>query len=154
MKWKKKVVYLNTLLARGYLQKLMPVKDWCWERLKAGGKGDDRGWGGWMASPIQQTWVWASSGSWWWTGKPDMLQSMGSQRVRQDWATELNWMPVMLIHLRSIMCWESIQSWTLFRSLRVVSPYIHSFPPLLSIPETLLWSSVERGSEVFPSSLF
>ena len=37
------------------------------------------------------TWVWASSGSWWWTGKPDMLQSMGSQRVRHDWTTELNW---------------------------------------------------------------
>ena len=45
----------------------------------------------WMASPTQWTWVWASSGSWWWTGKPGMLQSMGSQRVRHDWATELNW---------------------------------------------------------------
>ena len=46
---------------------------------------------GWMASPTQWPWVWASSGSWWWTGKPDVLQSMGSQRVRHDWATELNW---------------------------------------------------------------
>ena len=64
---------------------------WCWERLKAGGEGDDRGWVGWMASPKQWTWVWASSGSWWWTGKPGMLQSMGSQRVRHSWATELNW---------------------------------------------------------------
>ena len=50
-----------------------------------------RGWDGWMASPIQRTWVWASSGSWWWTGKPRMLQSMGLQRVRHDWATELTW---------------------------------------------------------------
>ena len=45
---------------------------WCWERLKAGGEGDDRGWEGWMASPTWWTWVWASSGSWWWTGKPGM----------------------------------------------------------------------------------
>ena len=47
-------------------------------------------WDGWMASSTQWTWVWVSSGSWWWTGRPSMLQSMGSQRVRQDWA-ELNW---------------------------------------------------------------
>ena len=62
------------------------------ERLKAGGEGDDRGWDGWMASPTQWTWVWASSRSWWWTGRPGVLQSMGSQRVGHDWATELNWM--------------------------------------------------------------
>ena len=64
---------------------------WCWERLEAGGEGDDRGWGGWMASPTQWTWVWASSRSWWRTGKPGMLQSKGSQRVGHNWATELNW---------------------------------------------------------------
>ena len=64
---------------------------WCWERLKAGGEGDNRGWDGWMASPTLWTWVWASSGSWWWTGKPGVLQSMGSQRGRHDWATEVNW---------------------------------------------------------------
>ena len=51
-----------------------------WERLKAGGEGDDKGRDGWMASPAQCTWVWASSGSWWWTGKPDVLQSMGSPK--------------------------------------------------------------------------
>ena len=66
-------------------------RPWCWERLKAGGEGDDRGWDGWMASPTRWTWVWANSGSWWWTGKPDVLQSMGLQRVGHDWATELNW---------------------------------------------------------------
>ena len=62
----------------------------CWGRLKIG-EGDDRGWDGWMASPTQWTWIWASSGSWWWTGKPGVLQSMGSQRVRHDCVTELNW---------------------------------------------------------------
>ena len=61
---------------------------WCWERLRAG-EGDNRGWDGWMASPTQWTWVWASSGSWWWTRKLGMLQSMGSQRV--DMTELLNW---------------------------------------------------------------
>ena len=58
-------------------------------RLKAGGGWDDRGWGCWMASPIWWTWVWAGSGSWWWTRKPGVLQSLGVQR--HNWATELNW---------------------------------------------------------------
>ena len=66
-------------------------KDWCWERLRAGEEGDDRGWDGWMASLTQWTWVWVNSGSWWWTGRPGVLQSTGSQRVGHDWATELNW---------------------------------------------------------------
>ena len=66
-------------------------RPWCWERLKARGEGDDRGWDGWMASPTWWTWVWASSGSRWWTGKPSVLQSMGLQRVRHDWAAKLNW---------------------------------------------------------------
>ena len=64
-------------------------KPWGWERLKAGGEGDDRGWDGWMASPTQWTWVWASSRSWWWIGKPDVLQSKKSQRVGHYWVTEL-----------------------------------------------------------------
>ena len=66
-------------------------RPWCWERLKTGGKGDDRGWGGWMASPTWWSWVWASYGSWWRTEKPDVLQSMMSQKVRHNWITELNW---------------------------------------------------------------
>ena len=54
-------------------------------KMKAGGEGDDRSGDGWMATLIQWTWVWVSSRSWWWTGKPGVLQSMGSQRVRHDW---------------------------------------------------------------------
>ena len=57
------------------------------ERFKAGGEGDDRGWDGWMASPTRWAWVWASSASWWWTGKPGVLLSMGLQRVGHDWVT-------------------------------------------------------------------
>ena len=64
----------------------------CWERLKARGEGDDRGWDGWMASPTRWTWVWVNSGSWWWTGKPGVLQSMGLQRVGHNWVIELNWL--------------------------------------------------------------
>ena len=63
----------------------------CWERLKVVGEGGDRGWYSCVASLTQWSWVWASSGSWWWTGKPGELQSMGLQRVGNDWATELNW---------------------------------------------------------------
>ena len=66
-------------------------RPWCWERLKVGVEGDVRGWDGWMATPIQWTWVWVGSGSWWWAGKPGMLQSTGLQRVGHNWATELNW---------------------------------------------------------------
>ena len=62
-------------------------RPWCWERLRAGEEGD-RGWDGWMAPLTERIWVWANSGRWWRTGKPGVLQSMGSQRVRHDWATE------------------------------------------------------------------
>ena len=64
---------------------------WCWEGLGAGGEGDDRGWDGWMASRTQWKWVWVNSGRWWWTGRPDVLRFMGSQRVGHDWATERSW---------------------------------------------------------------
>ena len=57
----------------------------------AGGEGDDRGWDGWMSSPTRWTWVCVSSRSWWWRGKPGVVQSMGSQRVGHNWETELNW---------------------------------------------------------------
>ena len=80
-------------------------RPWCRERLKAGGEGDDRGWDGWMASLTQWTWVWVNSKSWWWTGRPGVLKSMGSQRVGHDWATELNW--GMFIFFLPIGLWAS-----------------------------------------------
>ena len=66
-------------------------RPWCWERLKGGGGGDDRGRDCWMPSPPHWTWIWVSSRSWWWMGKPGVLQSMGSQRAGHNWATKLNW---------------------------------------------------------------
>ena len=66
-------------------------RPWCWEKLRAGGKGDNRGWDGWMASPTRWRWVWVNSRNWWWTGRPSVLQSVGSQsRTWLNW-TELNW---------------------------------------------------------------
>ena len=82
-----KLQYLDHLMRRADLfEKTLMLG-----RLRARGKRDDRGWGGWMASLTQWTWVWVNSGSWWWTGRPGMLQFMGSQRVSHEWATELNW---------------------------------------------------------------
>ena len=89
--------------------------------------GDARGWDGWMASLTLWTWVCVSSGSWWWTGKPGVLQSMESQRVRHDWATELNWIHwkdrrwswssntlatwcVELTHWKRPWCWERLKA--------------------------------------------
>ena len=72
-------------------------RPWCWERLKAGEEGDDGGWDGWMASLTQWSWVWVDSWSWWWTERLGMLQFMGLQRVRHDWATELN----LISHLKA-----------------------------------------------------
>ena len=69
-------------------------------KLEGGRRGDNRGWDSWMASPTQWTWVWASSGRWWSTRKPGVLQSVGLQRVRYDWETEQQqvemWMHVVV----------------------------------------------------------
>ena len=60
-------------------------------KIEGGRRRGGQRWDGCLASPTRWTWVWVNSGSWWWTGNPGMLKSMGSQRVRYDWATELNW---------------------------------------------------------------
>ena len=79
-----------------YFGHLMRRADSLEKTLILGGIGGRRrrGWGGWdvwMASRTWRTWVWVNSGSWWWTGRPGVLRFMGSQRVRHDWVTELNW---------------------------------------------------------------
>ena len=99
--WQKPLQYCKVIslqLIKINEKKKKKKKNWllekdpeCWERLKAGGEGEDRGRDGWMASLTRWTWVWAISRRWWWTGKPGVLQSIGFQRVRHDWETELNW---------------------------------------------------------------
>ena len=99
-------------------------KDWCWEELRAGGEGGDRGWDDWIASPTPWTWVWVNSGSWWWTGKT-VLGFTGSQRVGHDWESELNWtewssgFPYFLQYKselgnKELMIWAKVSSWSLF----------------------------------------
>ena len=84
------------------------------EGLGARGEGDDRGWDGWMASLTQWTWVWVNSRSWWWTGRPGMLRFSGSQRVKHDWGTELNW----TVSTWKIKCTKG----PLFSSMQVLFP--------------------------------
>ena len=89
---KLKLQYFGHLMQRGdSFEKMTHFLMLGRRRLRAGGEGDDRGWNGWMASPTQWTWVWMDSGSWWWTGRPGVLQFTGLQRVGHNWATELNW---------------------------------------------------------------
>ena len=96
--------------------------------MNAGGEGDDRGWDGWMASPTQWTWVWVNSGSWWWTGWPGVQRSMGSQRVRQDWATELNWIQLSSLVTVCILFGNHILSFFLFLIIFFLSiQWIHSY---------------------------
>ena len=78
-------------------------RPWCWEELGAGGEEDNRGWDGWMASPVRWTWVWVNPGSWWWTRRPGVLRFVESQRVVHDWATELNW-----TELWSTVVWKEL----------------------------------------------
>ena len=93
------------------------VKNWLIGKdpkiLKAGGEGEDRD--GWMASPTQWTWVWVSSGSWWWTGRPGVLQSMGSQRIGHDWATELDWTDATICRIDKLSLNPSNRMWIKWR---------------------------------------
>ena len=80
-------------------------RPWCWERLKAGGEGDDRGWDGWTASRTQWTWVCVNSGRWWWTRRPGVAVVHGVTRVGHDWATELNWsIPISFCFVNKFIC--------------------------------------------------
>ena len=106
---------------------------WCWERLRAGGEGVNRGRNGWMTSLTQWTWVWINSRSWWWTGRPGVLQSMGSQRVGHNWETELNW--AECIHLRYTCRFHGNFPHNQMRSRRQFTPVI-SYTPRSSYPPT------------------
>ena len=114
-------------------------RPWCWERLKAGGEGDNREWDGWMASLTRGTWVWVSSGNWWFTGKPGMLNDVAKSQSRlSDW-TELNWSPVQqgtLLgpgprHLRWWQCWAQPHGWI---------HHLVQFSAVLGHPLWIIWT--------------
>ena len=80
-------------------------RPWCWERLRAEGEGDDRGWDGWMASPTRWTWVWVDSGNWWWTGGLACCGSWG--RKESDTTERLNWTQLFF----TVKWWQMILSY-------------------------------------------
>ena len=108
-------------------------RPWCWERFRAGGDGDDRGWDGWMASLTQCTWVWVNSRSWWWTGRPGVLRFIGSQRVGHNWETELNWKEYLLSNWSYLL-----EGWPRDRSLHfMIISHITIFSTwYVSLPKT------------------
>ena len=93
-------------------------RPWCWEELKARGEGGDRGWDGWMASLTQWTWVWASSGRQWRTGKPGVLQSMGWQIVGHNLVTEQQGGTYETVICKSpwLFCWGWSSEHTLIKT--------------------------------------
>ena len=127
--------------------------DW-WREVK--GTAD-----GWMASPTWWTWVWVGSRSWWWTGRPDVLQPMGSQKVWHDWVTELNWMQSQPQRWQLLPGYEQTQvsadtllgaslAWSFLRihdlgpiSLGELSPHLRpkQYPNRLLLPQALPSSS-------------
>ena len=128
-------------------------KPWWWESLMAGWEGDDRGWNAWMASPTQWVWVSVNSGSWWWTGRPDVLQSIVSQRVGHDWVTELNcallsrFSHVQLFEILLAIAHQTLCSWNFLGKntgvvccalLQGIFPIQWSNPHLLGL---LLWQA-------------
>ena len=103
---KLKLQYFGHLMQRAdSLEKTLML-----ERLRAGGEGDDRGWDGWMASPTQWTWVWVSSGRWWRTWKSVLLQSTGSQRVREDFGTKQQQCALPKVCYSQYSNWDSVVS--------------------------------------------
>ena len=127
-------------------------RSWCWEGLGAGGGGDDRGRDGWMASPTLWAWVWVNSGSWWWTGRPSVLQFVGSQRVGHNSVTELNWTELnvfctALIFILSIIL-ES--KWTMASTYNAIALYLSQrmlVSPYNSLYTWSLFCSLEPGQK-------
>ena len=103
-------------------------------KMKAGGEGDDRGWDGWMASLTQWTWLWVKSGSFWWTGRPGVLHSMGSQRVRQDWMTELNWTELNSLYTQTHTHHTSQYSWIQKDKVHALCSSSTQHPPITLEP--------------------
>ena len=141
--WKGEYWSSNTF-ATWCFKELTPWKrPWCWERLKAGGEGDNRGWDGWMASPTQWTWVWVNSRSWWWTVRPGVLQSMGWQKVGHGWTTARDQAHVSCIARWILNNWTTLKSHPLLIFVLNVGIGLH--PCVLSVSAFALCSGWPTG---------
>ena len=129
-----------TILATWCEEPIHWKRPWCWQRLRTGGGGNNRGWDNWMASLTQWTWVWASSGRWWRTGKPGILQSMGSKRVGHDGVTEQQLESLILLNfpLKIRAC-----TWHIKAS---------SFSSLLQYPYFFMRYLIELNAPLYVSS--
>ena len=138
-----RTVILMLKLNLQYFSHLMQIADslkkspWCWERLRAEGEEGLRGWDGWMASPVQWTWTWANFRRWCGTGRPGVLQSMGSQTVGHDWATEQQ-CPCG-DKCAQFSCVDTLTFWKIDKPLSKVAVQI-SFPPacFFTFPSTFV----------------
>ena len=124
----------SNTLATGCKESTHWKRSWCWERLRAR-EGHNRGQDGWMPSPTQWTWVWASSGRWWGTGKPGMLQSTGLQIIGHDSA---EWQQSIVYMCQSKLSNSSHPTFPL--GVILFDLYIYVFIPALHIsPSTLFF---------------
>ena len=149
--WKDWCWSWNSNILATWCEELTQLKRlWCWEKLRARGEGDDRGWDGWMASPTRWTWVWVDSGSWWWTGRPGVLWFMRSQRVGHDWATELNWTEESLMTRESVhaLMWSDATPCTQFDYWKIYVKILRE-----NISRWQLWGS-GTISIIFPLSFY
>ena len=109
--------------------------------MKVGREGEDIGWDGCMASPIQWAWVWVNYRSWWWTGRPGVLQSIGSQRVGHDWVTELNWTELLTCIIINNHTFSSVQFSSVTQACPTLCDPMNRSTPGLPVHHQLLEST-------------
>ena len=112
-------------------------RPWCWERWRAGGEGDDRGWDGWMASPTQWTWVWGDSGKWWRTEKPGVLQSMRLQRVGHDLATQQQQQQIICLKWKHVHWFSGSSKFPDINSAHLCVHFLCKTPRTFSINQAI-----------------
>ena len=117
-------------------------RPWCWKRLKTGGEGDDRGWDGSIASLSRWPWVWVSSRSWWWTGRPVMLQYMGLQRVGHKWVTT----ELIFVAVLSIFCYVWYFYWNTGNLVKLPFCFIYPTFPFAEDEAPILWAPYVKSS--------
>ena len=127
-------------------------RPWCWGKLRGGGEGGDKGWDGWMVSQTQWTWVWGGSASWWWTGKHVALQSMESQRVEHDWATEQHSVKKVLFQINGGMIINYNGKWlAIWKNMRLYASInyrwireVNAEKQIIDVLEENMWDHVYK----------